>query len=129
MLANNTFLLSTVAKISNNSSLVNLLADLSSSTMDNISTSILELTNKLQNSIYIEVIIASYLVLIWVFVMLISIFYIYMLLFQRKKTRIESGQVYIINPVTKNFRGNGFQPNTTALLYKYPVNETVLYTI
>ena len=64
MFTNDTFLFSVVAKINNNSPLANLLADLSSSTTDNISTSVLELINKLQNSIRTEAIIASCLVLI-----------------------------------------------------------------
>jgi len=46
MLVNDTFLVNTVAKISNNS-LVNLLADLGSSIADNISALVLELINKL----------------------------------------------------------------------------------
>ena len=47
MLANDTFLLGAVAKISNNSSLANLLADLGGSATDDISASVLELINKL----------------------------------------------------------------------------------
>jgi len=46
MLANDTFLVGTVAKISNDS-LTNLFADLGSSTADDISASVLKLINKL----------------------------------------------------------------------------------
>ena len=63
MLANDIFLVSAIAKISNNS-LVNLLANPGNSTADNISALVFKLINKLQNSIYIEAIIISYLVLI-----------------------------------------------------------------
>jgi len=101
MLTNDTFLVSAVAKISNNS-LVNLLANLSSSTIDDISVSVLKLINKLQNGICTEAIIINCLVLIWVFIALIGVVYIYILLFRREKTHPESGQVYIVNPVTEN---------------------------
>ena len=47
MLINNTFLLSIVAKISNNSPLANLLANLGGSATDNISVLVLKLINKL----------------------------------------------------------------------------------
>jgi len=103
MPANDTFLLGVVAKISNNSPLANLLADPGGSATDDISASVLELTNKLQNGIRIEAIIASCLVLIWVFVALVSVICVCVLLFWREKTRIEDGQVYIINSVPENF--------------------------
>jgi len=47
MLINNTFLLSAVAKISNNSPLANLLANLDGSAIDDISILVLKLINKL----------------------------------------------------------------------------------
>ena len=47
MLVNDTFLLSVVAKISNNSPLANLLANPGGSTTDDISALVLELINKL----------------------------------------------------------------------------------
>ena len=128
MLVNDTFSISAIAKISNNS-LVNFFADLGSSTVDNISALVFKFINKLQNGICIEVIIASYLVLIQVFVALISVIHIYILLFRHKKTYLESGQVYIINPVTKNLQGHNFQLNTAAPLYKYPINKAALYIV
>lgn len=129
MLANDTFSLGAIAKISGDSSSANLLADPGSSTADDISASVLELTNKLQNGIRTEAIIASCLVLIWVIVALIGVVRVCMLLFWRQKTRAEGGQAYIVDPVTENFRGHDFRPDTAAPPYEYPVNKAAPYTI
>ena len=129
MLANDTFSLGAIAKISGDSSSANLLADPGSSTADDISASVLELTNKLQNGIRTEAIIASCLVLIWVIVALIGVVRVCMLLFWRQKTRAEGGQAYVVDPVTENFRGHDFRPDTAAPPYEYPVNKAAPYTI
>ncbi|OCL13501.1 hypothetical protein AOQ84DRAFT_106280 [Glonium stellatum] len=129
LLANDTFSIGAVATISGDSSSASLLANPGGTTSDEISASVLKLTAKLENGIRTEAIIASCLVLIWVFIALIGLIRICTVLLWRQKTRAEGGQAYVVDPVTDNFRGHDFRPDTAAPPYEYPVNKAAPYTI
>ncbi|OCK79655.1 hypothetical protein K432DRAFT_299382 [Lepidopterella palustris CBS 459.81] len=129
-LSNNTFSLGAVAKLSNDTSLANLLSDPSSTTKDDVSAAITDLTDKLQNGIRTEALISTFVVLLWVIIALIGVVRACVLLFGHEKTRGEGGQAYTIDPATDNLRGHNYPPpETAAPPYEYPVNKAAPYTL
>jgi len=129
LMNNDTFTLGALAKVSNSTTAADLLADPGSSTKDDISDAITSLTNKLQDGIRTEAIIASFIILLWVIIALGGFVRTCFLLFGREKTRGEGGQAYTIDPASDSVQGHDYPPDTAAPPYEYPVNKTAPYTI
>jgi len=92
LMPNDTFSLGAVASIAGNGSAdQSFLASPGDVTTDKISTAVVRVTNKLENDIRTEAIISTFVLLIWVVIVLIGIVRAIFLWFGRDKTRGEGG--------------------------------------
>ena len=98
---NDTFSLGTVAKITDNNGAANLLSNPSSTTSDDISAAVNDVTGFLAATIKQEAIISTMILVIWLFLVAVGLIRACIVLRERDKLRGEAGNQYInVTPQT-----------------------------
>jgi len=123
---NDTFSLGTLAKLSDNESAAQLLADPNGKTKDKISSAVAGLVEKLMDGIRTEALISSFIILLWFVILLIGIIRACTVVYGRDKSVPRSYMVeqsYTGGPQAKEY------PDTAAPPYEYPANKAAPYTL
>ncbi|KAF2190893.1 hypothetical protein K469DRAFT_395084 [Zopfia rhizophila CBS 207.26] len=127
--ANDTFSLGTLAKVSDSQSAAELLANPSSKTRDEISEAVDHVVRKLMDGIRTEAIISTCLILLWLIIAIGGVIRACTLLMGRKEANPNIGLAYTIDPSIAAVPKSQEYPDTAAPPYEYPINKAAPYTI